>query len=216
MCSGTPCKLMAIASASITPRLLRRRATFSARQARLCSSISVRTRSERPSWVRAWTKSKLNVWRRRCQAVLSQALESIVAMYPLLGKSLWPSWISADQRPIRRADHEVLGASRAEPTTVRPLCQERQQPEQSITVCTSVHINGLARRARRASLPPRQSGPSCWPAPQPRRWRVVGRATAPPVDEVASGRSSARRSPPPCRRGPSPCLGLSAPRSGTA
>ncbi len=42
MCSGMPCRHMASASASITPSLLMRRATFSARQARLCSSISIR------------------------------------------------------------------------------------------------------------------------------------------------------------------------------
>jgi len=48
MYSGMPCKHMASAKASITPTLLMRRATFSARQVRLCSSISVRMRKVRP------------------------------------------------------------------------------------------------------------------------------------------------------------------------
>ena len=50
---------MASASASITPRLLMRRATFSARYARLCASISVRIHSLRPSCVWACTKLKI-------------------------------------------------------------------------------------------------------------------------------------------------------------
>ena len=64
ICSGMPCRHIASASAPITPRLLIRRAAFSARQARLCSSISVRMRRERPSWVCACTKSKLQTWLR--------------------------------------------------------------------------------------------------------------------------------------------------------
>ncbi|KQS79900.1 hypothetical protein ASG32_24925 [Methylobacterium sp. Leaf361] len=59
MCSGMPCRHIASASASITPTLLMRRATFNAKQARLCSSRSVRMRKLRPSWVCACTKSKL-------------------------------------------------------------------------------------------------------------------------------------------------------------
>ena len=51
MCSGMPWRHIASASASMTPRLLMRRATFSAKQARLCSSISVRMRKLRPSRV---------------------------------------------------------------------------------------------------------------------------------------------------------------------
>ncbi len=64
MCSWMPCRHMASASASMTPRLLMRRATFSARHARLCSSIRVRMRRLRPSWVCACTKSKLQTWLR--------------------------------------------------------------------------------------------------------------------------------------------------------
>ena len=59
MFSGMPCRHIVSTSASITPRLLMRRATFNARQARLCSSIRVRMRRLRPSCVWACTKSKL-------------------------------------------------------------------------------------------------------------------------------------------------------------
>ena len=61
---GMPCRHVASAGASITPGLLMRRATFRAGHTRLRSSIDVRTRGFRPSWVCACTKSKFQTWLR--------------------------------------------------------------------------------------------------------------------------------------------------------
>ena len=57
MCSGTPRMSMTSAMLSRTPKLLMRRATLMARHSRVNSSIRVISRSLRPSWVWASTKS---------------------------------------------------------------------------------------------------------------------------------------------------------------